>query len=88
MENEKNSTGKLRSYTLWYIQGNLAPLFKTFEIVGTLHDAMVEGRRHCEAMGIKFLRVRPFMVDLRHQEALKAKNPAYDPDVYVKNGED
>ena len=53
--------------------GNRAPETKFFEFEGNLAMAREEGRRHCAAMGYRWLKVRPHIVNLKAQEEAKRK---------------
>jgi hypothetical protein len=66
-----------RSYIGWYLQGNQNPLHKVFEFKGNLPDAIDRFKKHCERMGIKFIRVRPFLVNLDKQEEYKFQSPEW-----------
>jgi hypothetical protein len=59
-----------RLYTLAYRQGSQVKE-KHFPFNGKLGGAIERGKLHCNRMGIKFVVVRPFVVDLDYQERLK-----------------
>lgn len=61
---------KARVFRLQYRQGNEIKE-KHFNFSGPLQEAILRGRDHCEKMGYRFILVRPFIVDLEHQEKLK-----------------
>jgi hypothetical protein len=60
-----------RLYTLYFFKGSSSPLSKMFWFDGNLRAATVEARRHATAFGIRFLFVRPAIVDLREQERMR-----------------
>ena len=62
--------GRERDYILYYRKGNEV-LTKHFLFKGPLKDAIKRGRDHCVNMGYTCMFVRPFIVDLEHQEKLK-----------------
>ena len=62
-----------RVYILYYRKGNEV-LTKHFLFRGPLKDAIARGRSHCAAMGYSCMFVRPFIVDLEHQEKLKSES--------------
>jgi hypothetical protein len=70
-----------RAYTLWYRYRATAPFSKNFYYEGDLHDAAEAGRRHCQIMGFRFVIVRPFIIDLRNQEARKLSNEYDEQDI-------
>lgn len=57
----------LRTYSLVYKSRHVLQN-KVFRFDGDLKNAIVRGRQHCEKMGYVFIQVRPFIVDLEHQE--------------------
>jgi hypothetical protein len=61
-----------RFYTLVYRRGAQVKE-KNFPFAGKLDGAIQRGREHCRKMGnIRFVVVRPFIVDLDYQEEIKA----------------
>ncbi len=48
---------------------------KNFNFRGPLQEAILRGKEHCNTMGYRFVLVRPFVVDLDHQENLKQSDP-------------
>ena len=48
---------------------------KNFNFRGPLKEAIERGKDHCNKMGYRFVLVRPFVVDLTHQEDLKFSDP-------------
>lgn len=69
-----------RIWTLYYRYGNIPQITKGFELDGSLHDAIMRGRTHCEKMGYIFLLVRPMLVDLDYQENSYSQGEYKDPD--------
>lgn len=63
----------LRYYRLVFFQGTRQDE-KIFPFKGGQSDAILRGRLHCERMGYRFGIVRPAIVDLDHQENLKASD--------------
>lgn len=61
-----------RVYILYYRKGNEV-LTKHFLFKGPLKGAIERGRRHCNLMGYVCMFVRPFIIDLEHQENLKGE---------------
>lgn len=61
---------KERIYILHFRQGNQVQI-KHFNFTGNLKDAAERAKIHCERMGYRFIFVRPFVVDLDHQESMK-----------------
>lgn len=68
-----------RFYTLVYRRGGQVKE-KNFPFKGELKDAIQRGRDHCKVMGnIRFVIVRPLVVDLDYQEEIK-KETGKSPD--------
>lgn len=63
-----------RIYILSYRHQNQVKT-KNFNFRGPLKDAIERGRVHCKSMGYIFVLVRPFVIDLEHQEDLKNNSP-------------
>jgi hypothetical protein len=57
-------------YTLYYRQGNNPhPMQKNFYSTGAnLRETVDIAKKHCENMGLRFIRVQPFINDLRADE--------------------
>ena len=57
-------------YTLYYRQGNNPhPMQKNFYSTGAnLRETVDIAKKHCENMGIRFIRVQPFISDIRADE--------------------
>lgn len=72
--------GETRIWTLYYMYGSSSPISKLFTFDGNLQDATVRGRKHCSIMRYKFVRVRPALVDLDHQEEQFIRGAYKDPD--------
>lgn len=73
-----NAAGKLeytRSFTGFYHFRAAAPLSLTFELKGkspddiTLPKAIERFKLHCQRVNYRFIKVRPFIVDLDEREA-------------------
>jgi hypothetical protein len=58
-------------YTLYYHYRASRPLEFIFIFEGDLKKAVTRGRRHCEAMNYRFIKVRPTIVDLDDRERRK-----------------
>lgn len=71
-ETQANPKERERIYTLHFRQGNLVQQ-KHFNFRGPLAEAVIRAREHCQKMGSRFIWCRPFVVDLDHQENLKAQ---------------
>jgi hypothetical protein len=74
-------TKRSRAYILEYRHKNRfsgtangRTLKKVFWFDGQQKEAIIEARRHCEVMDYIFIYCEPFIVDLRAQESLKARN--------------
>lgn len=81
-----NPLTRERHYILYFMHksGRAIPETKIFPFKGSLDQAVVRGRDHCEIMNYKFLRVRPFIVDLEDQEEKKKMNPEYEDEYNMK----
>jgi hypothetical protein len=66
-----------RLYILYYRFRSSIPFSKVFPFDGPLVGAAERGKKHCELMGYSFVIVRPFIVDLEHQEKRKLDDPNY-----------
>ncbi len=60
--------GTPRIWTLWYSERNRAPQYKTFIFEGKMREAVLRGRAHCDRMNLRFVNIRPLVVDLDYQE--------------------
>lgn len=64
-----------QTFTLIYLHGrNHNALFKHFHFSGTLKEAVERGKKHCEVMGYRFLRIDPFISDLDGDERFRMDN--------------
>lgn len=72
--------GEPRIWTLYYMYGSSSPISKQFTFDGNLQEAMMRGRKHCSVMRYRFVRVRPALVDLDHQEEMFLRGAYKDPD--------
>lgn len=61
-------------YILYYRKGNDPSGQKIFEFQGLLKDASIRGKQHCEAMGLVFHYVKPFLVSLDFEERRQHRN--------------
>lgn len=60
---------KKEKYVLIYrTRNNPHPLYKNFEFMGNLEQAIGRGRKHCEIMNLIFYRVDKFLSDLDNEE--------------------
>jgi hypothetical protein len=59
---------KFRTYRLFYHFRAAAPLDLVFEHEGTFHEAIDRAKLHCQKMNYRFIKVRPFIVDLDERE--------------------
>ena len=61
-------TTQERTYILYYHFRAAKPLDLVFTYHGTLPEAIERGKQHCERMQYRFIKVRPFIVDLDERE--------------------
>lgn len=61
-------TEKTRVYILYYHHRASAPLTRIFCIDGDLFKAAERGKEHCRRCNYRFIKVRPFVVDLEEIE--------------------
>jgi len=66
-----------RVYCLHYRMGNRPPTQKNFNFSGDLKEAAKRARAHCETMQYVYIYTSPFIVDLDHQEKIKAADPGH-----------
>lgn len=65
---------KKNLYTLFYIRGNAHHLYsKTFFHQGEFKSVIERGKRHCDAMSYRFIKVIPFISDLVADEKAQAE---------------
>lgn len=57
-----------RLWTLYYRYGNVPQMVKSFAYDGSLQQAVIRARKHCDILNIRFICVRPLLVDLDYQE--------------------
>ena len=62
------SPASLRTFILYYHFRAAAPLTLVFEHKGDLKSAIERGQSHCTRMNYRFIKVRPFIVDLDERE--------------------
>lgn len=74
------SNPEVRVWLVWYLRGGSDPIMKIFKFAGNMLEARNEAWRHCNVMGYRFLRCRPFIVDLRMQEQAKMGAASDDPE--------
>jgi len=67
-ESKPNGTLAKRSYILYYHYRYSKPQELGFEIAGDLKAATERAQRHCLVMNYRFIKVRPFIVDLDDRE--------------------
>ena len=60
-----------KTYILHYHYRASNPLTKIFRFLGPLTEAIERGRVHCDIMNYRFIKVRPFIVDLTDQERVR-----------------
>ena len=61
--------GESEIFTLYYRQGmNPHPMQKNFRFPGEFKYAIERGKNHCENMGLRFISVRPFIINLENEE--------------------
>jgi hypothetical protein len=60
-----------RVYLLYYHYGTVPWVIKGFFFDGPMKDAIIRAREHCLRMGIRFIKIRPLVVDLEEQERRK-----------------
>lgn len=57
------------TYVLYFIQGNTHQMKqKNFVHTGNRRSAIARGKRHCEQMSYRFIRVEPFFSNLEEDE--------------------
>lgn len=61
-------SGEPRTWTLYYRYGNVPQMTKSFYFEGDLQSAIIRARKHCDIINVKFICVRPLLVDLDFQE--------------------
>lgn len=66
--NEERKLIQDRLYTLYYHFKTSHPLSLVFQFKGTLPAAIERGQLHCRRCNYKFIKVRPFLVDLDERE--------------------
>lgn len=60
---------KVILWVLHYRQGqNPSPMQKNFESAGTIARIVDRAKRHCDAMGYRFIKVQPFLSNLQTDE--------------------
>jgi hypothetical protein len=59
---------KSRTYILYYHFRAAAPLTLVFEHVGTFKEVIERAKLHCIRANYRFIKVRPFVVDLDERE--------------------
>ena len=69
---------KERYYILYYHFPHSKIESKVFGHSGNLTSAIIRGRDHCEVMNYRFIKVRPFIVNLDDQERRRLENSDYD----------
>lgn len=60
---------KSRTYILFYHFRAAAPLSLVYEHQGTFKESIERAKVHCIRMNYRFIKVRPFVVDLDEREA-------------------
>ena len=58
-------------WTLYYHFGNTIPQTLNFPFEGSMAEAANRAREHCTVMGYRFIKIRPFIVDLQDREERK-----------------
>ena len=74
--------GSKRTYVGFYHFRAAAPLSMVFEYAGELKEAIERFKIHCERCNYRFIKVRPFIVDLDEREARINGQEGY----YQENG--
>lgn len=60
---------KETTYILYYRQGNSVHTdWKVFPFNGNLRDAIARAQEHCNKLRLRFLKVRPFHINLDDEE--------------------
>ena len=60
-------------FVIYYIQGRQVQQ-KFFNFSGTLKEAVERAKKHCEVMGLRWLRLDPFISDLDADERFRTEN--------------
>ena len=60
--------GAPKYWILYYRYGNIPMLQKGFRFEGDTRGAIMRARKHCEVLKLKYILVRPMVVDLDYQE--------------------
>ena len=60
-------------WTMYYRHGMNANLQKNFYFEGTLVQAQLRAREHCDVMGYKFIWVRPLVCNIEEEEAYRKR---------------
>ena len=71
---------KPRTYILYFHHKASAPQTKVFEFTGTFFEAIDRGKKHCELMNYRFIKVRPFIVSFDEQEKRHNNEPGWAED--------
>ena len=62
------------TFILFYIKGpSHQVMSKHFVFAGSVRDAIERGKRHCEQMSYRFIRVQPFFSNLEDDERRNAQ---------------
>ena len=69
-----SETSSPETFILFYIKGpSHQVMSKHFVFAGLIRDAIERGRRHCEQMSYRFIRVQPFFSNLEEDERRNAQ---------------
>lgn len=80
--NPNNVSFPKRSYTLYYHFRSTAPLTLTFEFTGSFNQAIERAQTFCKRCNYRFIKIRPFIVDLdKHEELVNSRSDNYMDDI-------
>ena len=71
---------KTRVYTLYYHYRASAPKTLVFEFKGSFNEAIERGRAFCARVNYRFIKVKPFIIDLDEREKRITTDLGYDDD--------
>jgi hypothetical protein len=79
-----NSKKLPKLWILIYHFGATFPNTLNFPFDGTMTEAMQRAREHCDVMGYRFIKIRPFIVDLDDRERRKKEGKYADESIVLK----
>ena len=72
-----------RTFILYYHFRAAKPLDLVFTFDGNLPEAIERGKKHCTVMNYRFIKVRPFIVDLDEREARRNVGSLHDDEIFL-----